>query len=194
MKDDTIKDEVTKEDILDELENNQDENVVELDEAKDSSKKEKKKKKKDKIDSKDAKIEELNDRLLRNMAEFENFRKRSEKEKTAMYTIGAKSIVESIIPVIDNFERGLEPLSDEEREEPFAQGMVKIHKQLLDTMKDLGVEPIEAVGQEFSPDFHEAVLSEESDEFDSGIIIEEFQKGYIYKDTVVRYSMVKVAN
>ena len=161
-----------------------------------SSKTEKKKffSKKNKKDKKDEKIEELTDRLTRQMAEFDNFRKRTEKEKSQMYEIGAKDIIEKILPVVDNFERGLASMSEEERTTPFAEGMEKIYKQFMTTLEGIGVKPIEAVGQEFNPDFHNAVMHVEDEEFGENIIAEEFQKGYMYRDSVVRHSMVKVAN
>ena len=149
---------------------------------------------KKKKDKKDEKIEELTDKLTRQMAEFDNFRKRTEKEKSQMYEIGAKDIIEKILPVVDNFERGLASMSEEERTTPFAEGMEKIYKQFMTTLEGIGVKPIEAVGQEFNPDFHNAVMHVEDEEFGENIIAEEFQKGYMYRDSVVRHSMVKVAN
>lgn len=151
-------------------------------------------KKKEKKDKRDEQIAELNDKVLRQMAEFENFRKRTEKEKAQMFEIGAKSIVEKLLPVIDNFERGLATVSEEEKNGAFAQGIEKIYKQLLTELADAGVTPIEAVGQEFNPDFHNAVMHIEDENFGENIVAEEFQKGYMYKDSVVRHSMVKVAN
>ncbi|QNM06972.1 nucleotide exchange factor GrpE [Qiania dongpingensis] len=151
-------------------------------------------KKKEKKDKKDVQIEELNDRLKRSMAEFENFRKRTEKEKAAMYEIGAKSVIEKILPVVDNFERGMATLSEKEAQTPFAEGMDKIYKQLLTTLESMDVKAIDAVGQEFNPDFHNAVMHVEDEESGENIIVEEFQKGYLYRDSVVRHSMVKVAN
>ena len=161
-----------------------------------SSKAEKKKffGKKNKKDKKDEKIEELTDRLTRQMAEFDNFRKRTEKEKSQMYEVGAKDIIEKILPVVDNFERGLASMSEDEKTTPFAEGMEKIYKQLMTTLDGIGVKPIEAVGQEFNPDFHNAVMHVEDEELGENIIAEEFQKGYMYRDSVVRHSMVKVAN
>ena len=150
--------------------------------------------KKNKKDKKDEKIDELTDRLTRQMAEFDNFRKRTEKEKSQMYEIGAKDIIEKILPVVDNFERGLSSMSEEEKNTPFAEGMEKIYKQLMTTLEGIGVKPIEAVGQEFNPDFHNAVMHVEDEELGENIIAEEFQKGYMYRDSVVRHSMVKVAN
>ena len=148
----------------------------------------KKKKEKDKFEQQ---IEDLTDRLKRNMAEFDNFRKRTEKEKSSMYIIGAKDIVEKILPVVDNFERGLAQAPEDDA---FADGMKMIYKQLISTLNDLGVQPIEAVGKEFDPNFHNAVMHVEDEEAGENIGVEEFQKGYTYKDFVVRHSMVKVAN
>ncbi|VYT20030.1 heat shock protein GrpE [uncultured Blautia sp.] len=148
------------------------------------------KKKKEK-DKKDQQIEELTDRLKRNMAEFDNFRKRTEKEKASMYIIGAREIVEKILPVVDNFERGLAQAPEEDA---FAEGIRMIYKQLMTTLEELGVKQIEAVGKEFDPDFHNAVMHVEDEEAGENIVVEEFQKGYTYKDFVVRHSMVKVAN
>ena len=150
--------------------------------------------KKDKKDKKDEKIEELTDRLTRQMAEFDNFRKRSEKEKSQMYEIGAKDIIEKILPVVDNFERGLDAVKEEEKEDPFVQGMEKVYKHLVTTLEGIEVKPIEAVGQPFDPNFHNAVMHVEDENFGENIVAEEFQKGYTYRDSVVRHSMVKVAN
>ena len=145
-----------------------------------------------KKDKKDEKIEELTDRVKRQMAEFENFRKRTEKEKAGMYAVGAKDVIEKILPVVDNFERGLDVAED--KEDPFVQGMEKIYKQFLTALDGMGVKAIEAVGNEFNPDFHNAVMHVEDETVGENIIVEEFQKGYMYKDSVVRHSMVKVAN
>ena len=150
--------------------------------------------KKNKKDKKDEKIEELTDRLTRQMAEFDNFRKRTEREKSQMYEIGAKDIIEKILPVVDNFERGLDAVAEEEKENPFVQGMEKVYKHFMTTLDEIGVKPIEAVGQEFNPDFHNAVMHVEDENFGENIVAEEFQKGYMYRDSVVRHSMVKVAN
>ena len=150
--------------------------------------------KKNKKDKKDEKIEELTDRLTRQMAEFDNFRKRTDKEKSQMYEIGAKDIIDKILPVVDNFERGLGAVKGEEKEDPFIQGMEKVYKQLMTTLESAGVKPIEAVGQEFNPDFHNAVMHVDDENFGENIVAEEFQKGYMYRDSVVRHSMVKVAN
>lgn len=149
---------------------------------------------KKKKDKKDEQIEELNDKLKRQMAEFENFRKRTEKEKSQMYDMGAKTIIEKILPVIDNFERGLAAVSEEEQENAFVVGMDKIYKQMLTTLSEAGVTPIEAVGAEFDPNFHNAVMHVEDETLGENIVAEELQKGYLYRDTVVRHSMVKVAN
>jgi len=169
----------------------------ETEEAKETSggKEEKKKKKADKKEQAyEEKIAELNDRVMRQMAEFDNYRKRTEKEKSQMFEIGAKDIIEKVLPVVDNFERGLSALSDEEKESAFAQGIEKIYKQLTQVLADAGVEPIEAVGKEFNPDFHNAVMHAEDENLGENIVAEEFQKGYTYKGSVVRHSMVKVVN
>lgn len=148
--------------------------------------------KKEKTNKLQEKIDELEDRVKRQMAEFENFRKRSEKEKSAMFETGAKSVVEKILPIVDNFERGLAGLSEEERKQPFAEGMNMIYKQLITELEKLEVKPIEAVGCEFNPELHNAVMQVESEEYESGIIAQELQKGYTYRDSVVRHSMVAV--
>lgn len=150
--------------------------------------------KKNKKDKKDEKIEELTDRLTRQMAEFDNFRKRTDKEKSQMYEIGAKDVIEKILPVVDNFERGLAAVSEEEKTNPFMEGMEKIYKHLMTTLEEIGVKPIEAAGQEFNPDFHNAVMQVESEEYESGVIAQELQKGYTYRDGVVRHSMVAVVS
>lgn len=166
--------------------------------AEDDKKDKKAEKKKAKADKKqDAlkeKVEELEDRVKRQMAEFENFRKRTEKEKTAMFETGAKSVIEKILPVVDNFERGLASVPEEEKDGAFAQGMEKIYKQLMQELEKMEVKPIPAVGEEFNPDFHNAVMQVESDEYDSGVIAQELQKGYTYRDSVVRHSMVAVVS
>ena len=147
-----------------------------------------------KKDKKDEKIEELTDKLTRQMAEFDNFRKRTEREKSQMYEVGAKDIIEKILPVVDSFERGLDAVKAEEKDHPFMQGMDKVYKQMMTALNEMGVKPIEAVGQEFNPDFHNAVMHVEDEELGENIVAEEFQKGYMYRDSVVRHSMVKVAN
>lgn len=151
-------------------------------------------KKKEKKDKKDEKIEELNDRLIRQIAEFDNFRKRTEKEKSQMFEIGAKDIIEKILPVVDNFERGLATVPEAEKESAFVQGIELVYKQLMKALEDAGVKPIEAVGKEFDPNFHNAVMHAEDENFGENIVAEEFQKGYMYRDSVVRHSMVKVVN
>ena len=150
------------------------------------------KKKEKKKDKRDEQIEQLTDRVTRQMAEFENFRRRTDQEKAQMFGNGQKAIVEKILPVVDNFERGLATV--EEGADPFADGMLMIYKQLLTTLEEIGVKPIESVGQEFNPDFHNAVMHVEDEEVGENIVVEEFQKGYMMNDSVVRHSMVKVAN
>ena len=149
---------------------------------------------KKKKDKKDIRIEELTDRVQRQMAEFDNFRKRSEKEKAAMFETGAKSVIEKILPTIDNFERGLAGIPEEKKDDPFVEGMEKVYRQMLSTLEGIGVKPIEAVGKEFDPNFHNAVMHVEDEEAGENVIVEEFQKGYTYREAVVRHSMVKVAN
>ncbi len=158
--------------------------------------KEKKKKfgRKPKKDPKDEKIAELTDRVTRQMAEFDNFRKRTEKEKSAMYEIGVKSVIEKMLPIVDNFERGFLTVTEEDKEDSFVKGMEMVYKQILTTFETIGVKPIEAVGQEFDPDLHHAVMHVDDENVGENIVVEEFQKGYTYHDAVVRYSMVKVAN
>ena len=149
---------------------------------------------KKKKDPRDEKIEELTDRVKRQMAEFENFRKRTDKEKSAMYEMGAKDIIERILPVIDNFERGLAAVPEDAKGTPLAEGMEKIYKQFRKTLEEAGVKAIEAVGQEFDPNFHNAVMHVDDESLGENIVAEELQKGYMYRDSVVRHSMVKVAN
>ncbi len=149
---------------------------------------------KKKKDKRDEQIEELNDRVRRQMAEFDNFRKRSEKEKSMMFDMGAKNVIEKILPVVDNFERGFTTVDEADKDDAFVQGMQQVYKQLMTELEAIGVTPIEAVGQEFNPDFHNAVMQVESEEYESGIIAQEFMKGYMYKDTVVRHSMVGVVS
>ena len=189
-------------------ENNQEEEVKETeaqsdeaakeDEAEASGAEENKDKglfgKKKKKDKKDEQIEDLNDRLRRQMAEFDNFRKRSEKEKSQMFDMGARSIIEKILPVVDNFERGLAAVPEEQKDDAFVTGMDKVYKQLMTELDAIGVKPIEALGQEFNPDLHNAVMQVESEEYDPGVVAQELQKGYTYKDTVVRHSMVAVVS
>ncbi len=162
-----------------------------------TDKKEKKKSflgkdKKEKPNKLQERVDELEDRVKRQMAEFDNFRKRSEKEKAAMFETGAKSVIEKILPVVDNFERGLAALTEEERKQPFAEGMNMIYKQLITELEKIEVKPIEAIGCEFNPELHNAVMQVQSEEYESGIIAQELQKGYMYRENVVRHSMVAV--
>ena len=179
---------------------NEEDEVGETEEAtetQESDKKEKKSKKSlfDKKENKlQERVDELEDRVKRQMAEFENFRKRTEKEKSAMFETGAKSVIEKMLPVVDNFERGLAALSEEDMKQPFAEGMNMVYKQLMTELEKLEVKPIEAVGCEFDPNLHNAVMQVESEEYESGIIAQELQRGYTYRDTVVRHSMVAVVS
>ena len=171
------------------------ENEADEQDDKEAAKADKKAKKKAKAEKKDAmkeKVDELEDRVKRQMAEFENFRKRTDKEKAMMFETGAKSVIEKILPVVDNFERGLATIPEEENGKPFAEGMAMIYKQLMTELEKMDVKPIEALGQEFNPDFHNAVMQVESDEYDSGVVAQELLKGYTHRDTVVRHSMVAV--
>lgn len=149
---------------------------------------------KKKKDKKDEQIEELNDRLKRQMAEFDNFRKRTEKEKSQMFDMGARTIIEKILPVVDNFERGLAAVPEEQKEDAFVTGMDKVYKQMMTELDAIGVKPIEALGKEFNPDLHNAVMQVESEEYEPGVVAQELQKGYTYKDGVVRHSMVAVVS
>ncbi|MCR5279944.1 MAG: nucleotide exchange factor GrpE [Lachnospiraceae bacterium] len=153
-----------------------------------------KKKKDKKLTELEDKVKELTDARIRQMAEFENFRKRTDKEKSQMFDIGAKSVIEKILPVVDNFERGLATVPEDQKESPFVDGMNKIYKQLMTELDNLGVKPIEAKGTEFNPDLHNAVMQVESEELESGTVAEELQKGYTYHDMVVRHSMVSVVS
>ncbi|WP_051538028.1 nucleotide exchange factor GrpE [Butyrivibrio proteoclasticus] len=148
--------------------------------------------KKEKKDPLKEKVDELNDKVMRQMAEFDNFRKRTEKEKAQMFEQGQANVLEKLLPVIDNFERGLAAVPEEDKDGAFADGMNKIYKQLMKQMEDLGVTPIEAVGKEFDPNLHNAVMQVESDEYESGVVAQELQKGYMFHDTVLRHSMVGV--
>ena len=145
-----------------------------------------------KEDKRDQQIAELNDKVKRQMAEFDNFRKRTEKEKSAMFEVGAKSVLEKLLPIVDNFERGLAAIPEADKTNPTAVGMEMIYKQLMKALEEMDVKPIEAVGQEFSPDFHNAVMQCEVEGVDENIIVQEFQKGYLYRGNVLRYSMVQV--
>ena len=151
--------------------------------------------KKDKaVEKLEEKVKELEDMRVRQLAEFENFRKRSEKEKSQMFEVGAKSVIEKILPVMDNFERGLQGVPEEEKDAPFVKGVEMVYKQMLTAFEEMGVKPIEAVGKEFDPNLHNAVMAVDDDSLESGTVAEEMQKGYMYKESVVRHSMVKVAN
>lgn len=150
--------------------------------------------KKEKKDKKDVKIDELNERLVRLMAEYDNYRKRTDREKSSMYEMGVKSVVEKILPVIDNFERGFDCVEEDDKDNPFIQGMQKIYEQFTGTLGEIGITAIEAVGKEFDPNIHNAVMHVDDESVGANIVVEEFQKGYMYRDAVVRYSMVKVAN
>jgi len=186
-----LNEETTNEELNEEVQAEEAAETVDTEAAED--KKSKKKEKKEKKDKKDEKIKELEDRVMRQMAEFENFRRRSETEKAAMYGMGAKSVIEKMLPVIDNFERGLQAVPADEKDSPIAQGMQMIYKQLLTELESLGVKPIEAVGKEFDANLHNAVMQVESEEYESGFVAQELQKGYMYRDSVVRHSMVAVA-
>ena len=159
-----------------------------------AAKKQEKAEKKEKVNADKEKIAELEDRVKRQLAEFENFRNRTDKEKQAMFETGAKSVLEKILPVIDNFERGFSTVEESDQDDAFVQGMQKVYKQLMDELDKIGVKPIEAVGQEFDPNLHNAVMQVESEEFESGIVAQEFMKGYMYRDSVVRHSMVGVVS
>ena len=145
-------------------------------------------------DPKDKLIEDLNDKYMRTFAEFDNFRKRTEKEKAAMFELGARSIIEKILPVIDNFERGFSTVEEEDKEDAFVKGMDMVYKQMLSTLEEAGVKAIDAVGQQFDPNLHNAVMHVDDENFGENEVAEEFQKGYTYRESVVRHSMVKVAN
>ena len=196
--DEAVSEENTKDDASEENEDSCEEADQEAaDAAEGASKTGEKKgffKKNKKKDKRDEKIEELTDQVKRQMAEFENFRKRTEKEKSQMYEIGAKSIIEKVLPVVDNFERGLAAVPEENKDDAFVDGMNKIYKQLMTMLEEADVKPIEAVGKEFDPNLHNAVMQTESEEYESGIIAQELQKGYMYRDSVVRHSMVAVVS
>ena len=164
----------------------------ETEKSEDAGKKEKAPEKKK--DPKDEKIDELNDKLRRSMAEFDNYRKRTDKEKSAMYEIGAKDVIEKILPIVDNFERGLNTIPEDAKGTAFAEGMEKIYKQFVKTLDDLGVKPIEAVGKPFDPNFNNAVMHGEDENLGENVVAAELQKGYTYKESIVRHSMVQVAN
>ncbi|MBE5878612.1 MAG: nucleotide exchange factor GrpE [Lachnospiraceae bacterium] len=182
---------VENEEIVEETEETVAEEAVDAEEG---AAEEKKDKKKGKADKQQERIDELEDKVKRQLAEFDNFRKRTEKEKSGMFEAGAKSVIEKILPVIDNFERGLASVSPEDATNPHVEGMNMIYKQLMTEMEKMEVRPIPAVGEPFDPDFHNAVMQVASDEYESGIIAQELQKGYTYRDSVVRHSMVSVVS
>ncbi len=186
--------EVVEETAEETIEDAAEEEAEEADDSEEAKEKKKLFGRKPKKDPKDEKIEELTDRVTRQMAEFDNFRKRTEKEKAAMYEIGAKSVIEKLLPIVDNFERGFLTVAEEDKEDSFVKGMEMVYKQILTTFETIGVKPIEAVGQEFNPDLHHAVMHVDDENVGENVVVEEFQKGYTYHDAVVRYSMVKVAN
>lgn len=194
----TEEEKVSLQDEAEETEAVTEETVTESSEEPTEDKEDKKDKKKNKADKKveelKEKIKELEDGRLRQIAEFQNFRNRTEKEKSQMFDMGAKNVIEKILPVVDNFERGLASIPEDEKNSSFAQGMEMIYKQLMTELGNLGVKPIEAKGTEFNPDFHNAVMQVESDELESGMVAEELQKGYTYHDIVVRHSMVSVVS
>ena len=187
------------EEVIDDTQETEESAASEMEDVQEDSEEQDEQKKrslfgKKKKDKRDVQIEELTDRVQRQMAEFDNFRKRSEKEKAAMYEVGVKSVIEKILPTIDNFERGFAGLTEEQKEDAFVQGMEKVYRQMLTTLESIGVTPIEALGKEFDPNFHNAVMHVEDEETGENIVVEEFQKGYLYRDSIVRHSMVKVAN
>ena len=193
----TVEEETTEtEEISEEVTEETQEAEEEADGAEESAEEKPKKEGffKKKKDKKDEQIEALNDQVRRQMAEFDNFRKRTEKEKSMMFDMGARTVIEKILPVVDNFERGFTTVEAADKDDAFVQGMQQVYKQLMTELEAIGVTPIEAVGQEFNPDFHNAVMQVESEEYESGIVAQEFMKGYMYKDTVVRHSMVGVVS
>ena len=197
LKDEELKDEETNEqaeEATEAQETTEAQEATEATEGEEVAEDGKKLFKKKKKDKRDEQIEELTDRVKRQMAEFENFRKRTEKEKTQMFDMGAKTIVEKILPVIDNFERGFSTVEEADKDDAFVQGMDMVYKQLMTELTNAGVTPIEAVGKEFDPELHNAVMQVESEEFESGVVAQELQKGYMYKDQVVRHSMVAVVS
>lgn len=195
-----VKDENSVDDAVEETtetaEDKKEETSKEEASGQETPKKEKKfGRKKDKaVEKLEEKVKELEDMRVRQLAEFENFRKRSEKEKSQMFEVGAKSVIEKILPVMDNFERGLQGVPEEEKDAPFVKGVEMVYKQMLTAFEEMGVKPIEAVGKEFDPNLHNAVMAVDDDSLESGTVAEEMQKGYMYKESVVRHSMVKVVN
>lgn len=201
MVEETADEAVEAEDISEEAEESAEETTEETEEVPEgeepktwAEKRAAKKQKKEQANADKEKIAELEDKVKRQLAEFENFRNRTEKEKQAMFETGAKSVLEKILPVIDNFERGFSTVEEADKEDAFVQGMQKVYKQMMDELEKIGVKPIEAVGQEFDPNLHNAVMQVESEEFESGIVAQELMKGYMYRDSVVRHSMVGVVS
>ena len=193
LSDEELKKEETTEEAVEETAEEVTSEPAENEEESKEAPEEKKSKKKDKkAEALKEKISELEDTTKRQLAEFENFRRRTEKEKAMMFDMGAKSVIETILPVVDNFERGLANAPTGENEKAFADGMNLIYKQLMGELEKIGVKPIEAKGQPFNQEFHNAVMQVQSDELESGTVAEELQKGYMYHDTVVRHSMVSV--
>lgn len=192
-KDDMKQEEVNQEETCTEATEEVVEEVSEAEEATETAQEEGEEKA-GKKDPKDAAIEELQDRVKRQMAEFDNFRKRTEKEKSAMFEMGASDILKKLLPIVDNFERGFKAVTEEELETPFAKGMDMVYKQIVKMLEDSDVKAIEAVGNEFNPDLHNAVMHVEDDSVGENVVVEEFEKGYTYRDTVLRHSMVRVAN
>ena len=189
---DTVDSEVTEDITAETVEEAKEEDVAEAEDAAEDTSEEKKGFFKKKKDKKDEKIEELTDQVKRQMAEFENFRKRTEKEKSQMFDMGARTVIEKILPIVDNFERGFTTVEEADKDDAFVQGMDKVYKQLMTELEAIGVKPIEAVGQEFNPEYHNAVMQVASEEYESGVVAQELLKGYTYKETVVRHSMVAV--
>lgn len=201
MVEETADEAVEAEDISEEAEESAEETTEETEEVPEgeepktwAEKRAAKKQKKEQANADKEKIAELEDKVKRQLAEFENYRNRTDKEKQAMFETGAKSVLEKILPVIDNFERGFSTVEESDKDDAFVQGMQKVYKQLMDELDKIGVKPIEAVGQEFDPNLHNAVMQVESEEFESGIVAQEFMKGYTYRDSVVRHSMVGVVS
>ena len=189
---DTVDSEVTEDITAETVEEAKEEDVAEAEDAAEDTSEEKKGFFKKKKDKKDEKIEELTYQVKRQMAEFENFRKRTEKEKSQMFDMGARTVIEKILPIVDNFERGFTTVEEADKDDAFVQGMDKVYKQLITELEAIGVKPIEAVGQEFNPEYHNAVMQVASEEYESGVVAQELLKGYTYKETVVRHSMVAV--
>lgn len=201
MVEETADEAAEAEDISEEAEESAEETTEETEEVPEgeepktwAEKRAAKKQKKEQANADKERIAELEDKVKRQLAEFENFRNRTEKEKQAMFETGAKSVLEKILPVIDNFERGFSTVEEADKEDAFVQGMQKVYKQMMDELEKIGVKPIEAVGQEFDPNLHNAVMQVESEEFESGIVAQELMKGYMYRDSVVRHSMVGVVS